>query len=166
MTRFIPFANLDGNYSMFAFLPDFVLGLIMAKKLSPDLQCSFSAFGGLYCIAALFALYVGISDNSVVIFSYGLGLFRPFVAFGLFLTLCFVCQYGFAKMHAVAYPLSKYGKHSYAIYLFHRPLIYKWVTLSLPFFPPVLVLLFFVMAMLPLGMLIEVGEARLRKIIN
>ena len=166
IARFLPFANLEGNYSMFAFLPDFVLGLIVAKKLSPYLQCRFSFSGGLFCAATLIALLFGIYSDSVTVFSFGWGLYRPFVSFGLFLTLCFISQHGINRIKAVAYPLAKYGKHSYAIYLFHRSFIYKWVTLVLPLFPPALVSLFFVAAMLPIGMLIELGEARLIKIIN
>ncbi|HIP38195.1 MAG TPA: acyltransferase [Desulfocapsa sulfexigens] len=164
--RFIPFANLDGNYSVFAFLPDFVFGLVMARKLSPNLQCSFSFTGGLYCIVAMIALIIGIYNDSVMVFKYGWGLFRPFVSSGLFLTLCCLCHHGIIRIPAVTYPLSKYGRHSYAIYLFHRPLIYKWVTLSLPVLPPVLVSFVFVAAMLPMGMLIEVGESRLLKRFN
>lgn len=161
--RFIPYANLDGNYSVFAFLLDFVFGLVMARNLSPQLECSFSFSGGLFCAATLIALLFGIYSDSVTVFSFGWGLYRPFVSFGLVLTLCFICQHGINKIKAVAYPLSKYGKHSYAIYLFHRPLIYKWVTLSLPVLPPVLVLFVFVAVMLPMGMLIEVGASRLLK---
>lgn len=164
--RFVPFANFDGNYSVFAFLPDFVLGLILARKLSPDLQCSFSFKGGLYCLVALIALVIGIYNDSIMVFKYGWGLFRPFVSFGLFLTLCHVASYGITRTLLVVDPLAKYGKHSYAIYLFHRSFIYKWVTVSLPFLPPMLIVLFFVVAMLPMGMVIEAGEARLFKILN
>lgn len=154
LARFVPFANVDGNYSLFAFLPDFIIGIGMANKL-PKLECTLSIKGALYCIVALLAFVAGIQQDTTIIFGYAYGLLRPFVSFGLFLAMCYVCNLFLLHHDMLVQPLSTYGKYSYAIYLFHRPLIYKWVTLTTPFLPPVLILPLFVIIMLPIGFVLE-----------
>jgi peptidoglycan/LPS O-acetylase OafA/YrhL len=158
LARFIPVCNLDGNYSVFAFLPDFCIGIVLAKKLSPELKCTPTLWGILYCVVAIISFGISLYVDEVVIFSHGYGLLRPFVSFGLFLMICFVSRVILTKVKFVAWPLSKYGKHSYAIYLFHRPLIYKWVTVSTAIVHPLLAAGIFVVIMLPLGIVLEKGE--------
>jgi peptidoglycan/LPS O-acetylase OafA/YrhL len=161
--RFIPFANIDSNYSIFAFIVDFCLGIALAREISPKLQFRLTLKGTFYSVVANGFFIAAIYYDTIELFSYAFGLFRPFVSFGIFLAIGFVCSQVIAKIKWVSFPLSKYGKYSYAIYLFHRPLIYKWVVITSTMFFSDMVWFIFLLIMLPMGKAIETCEARLFK---
>ena len=159
LARMIPIANFDSNYSLFAFLIVFILGIAMARSKISDLNFPLSFRWISYCLVSIVLFIVAIYSDKIELFSYAQGLLRPFVSFGIFIFLSFLCNHLISKLKYVSWPLSKYGKYSYAIYLFHRPLIYKWVTITSTIFDPVMVWIFFLALMFPLGIIIERGEA-------
>ena len=162
--RFVPLANVNGNYSLFAFLVDFYLGIVVAREFSPDLQCTLNAFGKLYCLISLLAFLISLYMESISVFSYGYGLFRPIVSFGIFLTLSSLGTYlRGTRLRKICEVFLLYGKHSYAIYLFHRIFIYKYITLSAVFLMPFFQVVVFVAVMLPMGYVLELCEFYLRR---
>lgn len=167
VARFVPLLNLNGNYSVFAFLIDFSLGIVVAREFSSDLQCTFGPPAKLYCLLALVFFAVTLYLDSISLFSLGYGLVRPLLAAGVFWSVCTFGTYlQTINLRRVFQVILAYGRHSYAIYLFHSIFIYKWITLSASFLSPTLQIIVFVAILLPMGYVIERGEASLYRILK
>lgn len=155
VARFVPFANIDTNYSVFAFSSVFIMAIIWAKKISPQLNSKLTAGWIIYSLLAISLFIYGIYADSISVFSAGFGLYRPFVSFGIFILLCTLCNEVILKIKPITFIFANYGKYSYAIYLFHRPLIYKFVSILSQTLPPITILFIFIAIVLPMGYLLE-----------
>lgn len=159
--RFIHFANIDSNYSVFAFLASFLFGIYLSKNRNEMRYCIHPFGWTIFCSSTIIIFLVCIYNQDIFIFNSAFGLLRPFVAVGLFMTLFFLLDRFKEQFSWGVWLLANYGVNSYAIFLFHRPLIYKWVNFTSPKFSTFSVLLLFLLMMLPLGYSIETGYRRL-----
>ena len=160
--RFVPYLNINSNYSVFRFLPDFYLGIFLAKYISCELD--FSSYWGRISILIIAAFLAGtyIITNDLSLLYYGYGLFRSLISWGIFFVIVGLGQLlSHLKLSLPVNVISFFGIYSYSIYLFHRPFIYKYVTCSSPLMGKWLIICLFLLFILFFGVGVEKGYARM-----
>ena len=160
VSRFIDIANINTNYSVFAFLPDFVAGMILYEYIISEKTKNLKIFGIAFCtISMVLFSYAMLKD--IYIFSFCYGLTRPIVSIGIFLLL-FAAYRGIIRIYnPFALFICLFGVNSYAIYLFHRPAIYKYVTFVSPIINRNLTIVLFLLLMLIVGIILTKLEKQL-----
>ena len=125
--RYIPFANIDSNYSVFTFLPDFIVGMYLFRYDFLSKMHAFFLPLILFCTCAL-GLFFYCMAYDISIFAYWNGTARAIVSMGIFFMLLLCYNYIIKPLPYTGLPILLFGSYSYAIYLFHRPVIYKFIT--------------------------------------
>lgn len=129
--RFVPFANIDGNYSVFAFLFAFIYGIYFYQYITTEAGQKLKPYAFAHAVIAVF-FFIYAMHADIFIFDFLFGMARPLTCIGLFLLLIGVHRAIERGLPILARPIALYGLWSYAIYLFHRPPIYKYVTVLAP----------------------------------
>ena len=155
--RFFPHLNLDGNYSVFAFLPDFCLGILIAKYCGADMRIQKPwLLSGMALISLTVVLYA--FSSNIFVFDHWYGLFRPLIAICIFFLLISAFWLFMHLNRNISLGICMFGIYSYPIYLLHRPIIYKFVTISSVYLPPPMIILFFVLFLFPIGVALQKAE--------
>lgn len=158
--RSLEFLNLGSNYSIFAFLLDFVAGMLIYEQTIHSRQNWMTSVSTVLCGAAPL-LMAGVLATDTSVFYAFKGLLRPIISIGFF----FLLRLAYRGLRNISGPLvsliSSFGLCSYAIYLFHRPLIYKYTTVLSLHVPPEFVIASFLALMLCIGLPLTVAENRL-----
>ena len=162
ISRFINVANVNSNYSLFAFIPDLIFGMFIYRYLWVRGQYRFNCFILLLCFMAV-CLIVYIMHNNLSVCSYGYGLPRSFISIGLFYIISYLykilSRYNL-NIHKI---ILSFGLYSYAIYLLHRPFIYKYIMVSSLYMNRFWLVAIYLSIMLFLGMSLTNFEKLLRR---
>lgn len=156
--RFFPYLNLNSNYSLPAFLPDFCAGMIIAKYLPADLRMGKSFVSVCIALGSSALLLYTLALN-IPVFDHSYGLFRSIVALGIFFLALFVFEILARLNRTIPQFLCLFGIYSYPIYLCHRPIIYKYVKMFSCHLPPPVVVLLFLLLLLPVAVALQKMEA-------
>ena len=163
VARQIPLLNLDSNYSVFAFMPGFVFGMWLGEQYQSESKLLSQPLLWVYSVLGIFLLYLWALGH--VSFFDGLGLVRHIVAVMIFLFL-----YTFAnlinrssKFSMFAAIVCLFGLYAYPVYLFHRPLIYKYVTTVSTYLAVLPAFLLFLAVLLLTGWMLQEADQGVRK---
>ena len=151
--RFADAANVNTNYSLFAFIPVFLYGIIIGKN-DFELKYKYSIPLFSLCLSSIFLFILIINLEKYSVWSSFFGLIRSYISIGIFITLCFI--FNLVKKYKIfCFVFSAYGKHSYGIYLFHRVFIYKFITFFSSYMNNFFVLVLFLISVLIFGIFVE-----------
>ena len=159
-SKFIDVANINTNYSVFAFLPDFVAGMILYKYIISEKTKNLKTFGIAFCTISM-SLFFYAMLKDISIFSFCCGLVRPIVSIGIFLLLFAAYKGSIRIYNPFALFICLFGVNSYAIYLFHRPAIYKYVTFVSPIINKNITIVLYLLLMLIVGIALTRLEKQL-----
>ena len=134
--------------------------MILYKYIISEKTKNLKTFGIAFCtISMTLFFYAMLKDDSIFSFCYG--LFRPIVSIGIFLLL-FAAYKGIIRIYnPIALFICLFGINSYAIYLFHRPAIYKYVTFVSPIINKNITLVLYLLLMLIVGIVLTRLEKQL-----
>jgi len=158
--RFIEFANINTNYSLFAFLPTFAAGMLWYEYSVSEKRIALKKIEIAYCATSMIFFLI-VMHHDISVFSFLFGLARPIVSTGIFLLLI-GCYKGVNKIcNPIAIVISLFGINSYAIYLFHRPLIFKYITVVSLKMHNIITVSVFLLIMLAVGFILTQLEKKI-----
>ena len=157
LARHIHIGNIDTNYSVFAFLPDFLVGMYLYRYDISNKLTNFIVPVILFC-AFTMSLFLYLMANDIFIYAHWYGISRSLISMGVFMTLMLVYRFAIKPVSYIVLPIALFGTYSYAIYLFHRPLIYKFVDTASLNLNRYLTIMLFLSCMLLFGRMVTKGE--------
>lgn len=161
IARQIHFFNIDSNYSVFAFVPDFIFGAyIFRYKMLQKSSKKFITAAFVYSALTAFLYFFIAFWAKESLFSCWSGLARPIIASGFFTGLVIIYNMIIKLAPHINGIFIFWGVYSYAVYLFHRPLIYKFVSTLSPYLYPAITTALFISFMALLGWIITNAEKK------